>query len=173
MFLHLRDRPIHNLLDDQNILGSSRRPVPTPRGSKGWPPPSLCHSKQSVARPLLGSPHSKSHPSQSITLGGIMHQRLIDYLLFYVPLKNFSLIWKRHHYRWRTAKFWPMLSSQSLWVGRDLYHATPAVTRGLVFSGLIRRTTPFSHLLRHTRGCGEPILTRILMGLCTREICCW
>jgi hypothetical protein len=24
-------------------------------------------------------------------------ERLIDYLLFYVPLKNFSLIWRRHH----------------------------------------------------------------------------
>jgi hypothetical protein len=30
------------------------------------------------------------------------------------------------------------------------------------FSGFIRRTTPFSRLLRHTRGCGESILTRIL-----------
>jgi hypothetical protein len=26
---------------------------------------------------------------------------LIDYLLFYVPRKNFSLIWRRHHCRWR------------------------------------------------------------------------
>jgi hypothetical protein len=34
--------------------------------------------------------------------------RLIDYLLFYVPLKNFSLIWSRHHRRWRAAKFKPM-----------------------------------------------------------------
>jgi hypothetical protein len=25
---------------------------------------------------------------------------LIDGLRFYVPLKNFSLIWRRHHYRW-------------------------------------------------------------------------
>jgi hypothetical protein len=24
---------------------------------------------------------------------------LIDYLLFYVPLKNFSLLWRRRHYR--------------------------------------------------------------------------
>jgi hypothetical protein len=27
---------------------------------------------------------------------------------------------------------------------------------------------PFSHLLRHTRGCGWSILTRILMGHCLR-----
>jgi hypothetical protein len=89
---------------------------------------------------------------------------LIDYLQFYVPLKNFSLIWRRHHCRWRAAKVRPMLGAQSLWAGRDIYCATPPVTRDLGFSGLIWRTAPFSHLLRHTRGCGGPILTRILTG---------
>jgi hypothetical protein len=90
---------------------------------------------------------------------------LIDYLLFYVPLKNFSLIWRRHHYRWRAAKLRPMLGAQGLWAGRDLYRVTPAVTRGIGFSGLIQRTAPFnSHLLRHTRGCGGSILTQILTG---------
>jgi hypothetical protein len=74
---------------------------------------------------------------------------LIDYLLFYVPLKNISLIWRRHHCRWRAAKFRPMLGAQGLWAGKGLYRATPAVTRGLSFSGLIRRTAPFSRLLRH------------------------
>jgi hypothetical protein len=87
---------------------------------------------------------------------------LIDYLQFYVPLKNFSLIWRHHHCRWRAAKFRPMLGAQGLWAGRDLYRATPAVTLDLDFSSLIRRTTPFSRLLRYTRGCGGPILTRIL-----------
>jgi hypothetical protein len=33
-----------------------------------------------------------------------------------------------------------------------------------VYCGLIRRTTPFSRLLQHTRGCGGSILTRILTG---------
>jgi hypothetical protein len=84
---------------------------------------------------------------------------LIDYLRFYVPVKNISLIWRRHHCRWRAAKFRPMPDAQGLWAGRDLYCATPAVTRDLGFSGLIRRTAPFSRLLRHTRGCGGPILT--------------
>jgi hypothetical protein len=37
---------------------------------------------------------------------------LIDSLQFYVPLKNFSLIWRRHHCRWRAAKFRPMLGAQ-------------------------------------------------------------
>jgi hypothetical protein len=56
-----------------------------------------------------------------------------------------------------------MFGAQGLWAGRDLYRATP-VTRYLGFSGLIWRTTPFSRLLRHTRGCGGSILTWILTG---------
>jgi hypothetical protein len=83
-------------------------------------------------------------------------------LQFYVPLKIFSLIWRRHHCRWRAAKFRPMLCAQGLWAGRDIYRATPAVTQDLGFSGLIRRTAPFSRLLRHMRGCDGSILTRIL-----------
>jgi hypothetical protein len=91
-------------------------------------------------------------------------RRLIDYLLFYVPLKNFSLIWRRHHCRWMAAKFRFMLGAQNLWAGRDLYRSTPAVTRGLGFFGLRWSTAPFSRLLRHTRGCGGSVLTQILTG---------
>jgi hypothetical protein len=74
-----------------------------------------------------------------------------DYLEFYVPLKIFSLIWRCHHCRWRAAKFRPtcMLGAQGVWAERDLYRTT-----SVNFSGLIWRTTPFSRLLRHTRGCG-------------------
>jgi hypothetical protein len=67
---------------------------------------------------------------------------LIDYLLFYVPLKNISLIWRRHHYRWRAAKFRPMLGAHG---------------------------SPFSSLLRYIRGCGGTILTRILTGMYLEE----
>ena len=100
------------------------------------------------------------------------HLILPDWLIiykFYVPLKNISLIWRRHHCRWRAAKFRPMLGAQGLWAGRDLHRATPAVTRDLGFSGLIRRIAPFSRLLRHMRGCGGSILTRILT--CCTESC--
>jgi hypothetical protein len=83
---------------------------------------------------------------------------------FYIPFKNFSLIWRRPNCRWRAAKFRPMLGAQGLWAGRDLYRVTPTVTRDLVFSGLIRRTVPFSRLSRHAWGCEGPILTRILTG---------
>jgi hypothetical protein len=86
---------------------------------------------------------------------------------FIVPLKNFSPIRRRHHCRWRAAKFRPMLGAQGLSAQRDLYRATPTgtVTRDLEFSSLIRRTALLSRLLRHAFGCGGPILTRILMGL--------
>jgi hypothetical protein len=119
---------------------------------------------------------------------------LIDYLQIYIPLKNFSLIWRCHHYRWRAAKFRSnaMLGVQGLGPGRDLYRITLAVTLlppwsipsnearcsvpestevvrmllavtwGLSFPRLIRRTAPFNRLLRHARRCWGPILTRIL-----------
>jgi hypothetical protein len=89
---------------------------------------------------------------------------LLNYLWFYIPLKNFSLIWRRHHCLWRATKFRPMLGAQGLWAGRDLYRATSAVTWDLRFPGLIWRTAPFSRLLRNTRGCGGTILMRILKG---------
>jgi hypothetical protein len=90
---------------------------------------------------------------------------LIDYLRFYVPFNIFSLIWRRQHCRWRAANFRLMIGAQGLWAWRDLYRTTPAVTRELGFTGLIRRTAPTSFLLQHTRGCGGSILTRILRGL--------
>jgi hypothetical protein len=43
-----------------------------------------------------------------------LEDRLINYLLFYVPLKNISLIWRRHHCQSRAAKFRTMLGAQGL-----------------------------------------------------------
>jgi hypothetical protein len=63
----------------------------------------------------------------------LMYCFICDWLMFYVLLKNISLLWRRHHYLWRAAKFRPMLGAQGLSAGRDLYPATPAVTRYLVF----------------------------------------
>jgi hypothetical protein len=63
------------------------------------------------------------------------------------------------------CKFRPMFGAQGLWTGRDLYRATPTVTRDLGFFGLIRRTAPFSRLLLHTRGCGGSILAHYSMYL--------
>jgi hypothetical protein len=76
-------------------------------------------------------------------------------LFDYIPLKNFSLIWRRHHCRWRAANL-SLCSALRAFEqgGGGLYRATPAVSRDLGFSGLIQRTAPFSRLLRHMRGCG-------------------
>jgi hypothetical protein len=57
-----------------------------------------------------------------------------------------------------------MLGAQGLWARRDLYRATPTVTRDLSFSSFIRWTASFSRLLRHAWGCRGPILTRFLKG---------
>jgi hypothetical protein len=70
----------------------------------------------------------------TLTWWTLSSDRMNYYLRFYIPLKNCSLIWRRHNYRWRAANFRTMLSAQGLWSGRDLCRSTPAVTRGLVFS---------------------------------------
>jgi hypothetical protein len=44
-----------------------------------------------------------------------------------------------HHCQWRAAKFRPMLGAQWLWAEKDLYCATPAVTRDPLFC-FIQRT---------------------------------
>jgi hypothetical protein len=66
--------------------------------------------------------------------------------LFYVSLKNISRTWRRHHCRWRAAKFRPMLNAHGLSLSCD----TCCNTRP-GFSGLIRRTAPFSRLLSHIK----------------------
>ena len=47
---------------------------------------------------------------------------------------------------------------------KDLYRATPAVTRGLGFCGLIQRAALFSHLLEQER-CTEAFLYRNRIGV--------
>jgi hypothetical protein len=71
---------------------------------------------------------------------------LIDLILFYCFTSRsrifHSWIWRHYHCQWRVAKFRPLFGYLGLWVGRGLYCATPAVTRGLsCFPDLIRRTT--------------------------------
>jgi hypothetical protein len=63
----------------------------------------------------------------------LSYQQKTDYLQFFVPLKNFSLLLRRHHYQWKAEIFRRMIGAQSLWTGRNIYHATHAVTRGLGF----------------------------------------
>jgi hypothetical protein len=64
-----------------------------------------------------------------------------------------------------------MLDTQGLRGGREgSLSCHTGCDTGLGFSGLIRRTAQFSRLLGHTRGCGGPILTRILTGYLHEEV---
>jgi hypothetical protein len=107
---------------------------------------------------------------------------MIDYSLFYVLLKNFSLIWRRH--RWRAAKFRPMLPlSREGCLSchtccdtglrffrshtKDRLIQSPLTTHKWmwrIYSNPDPLGSPFNRLLRLTRGCRGPILTRILTG---------
>ena len=49
----------------------------------------------------------------------------------FVPLEIFSLIWRRHHFRWRTAILLTMVCSHCHWTVRIFLRATPTVTRGV------------------------------------------
>ena len=44
-------------------------------------------------------------------------------MLFYVPLKNISLIWRCHHMPVKGFKFWPILGTYGHWAVRDLLRA--------------------------------------------------
>ena len=94
--------------------------------------------------------HGQSWRLNSYVLSG-MGKKSINQL-FYGPLENIWLISRRHHCRWRGCKFRTVLGTQGLWAWRDLFGVTPAVTRGLGFSGLIRRTVPIQSPLTTHKG---------------------
>jgi hypothetical protein len=128
-----------------------------------WDSNQGCKDHQILAPPLLPLHHAGDFVWVSILLS----HSLIDWLIIccFTSRSRIFHLYGDVIITGRDAKFRPMLSAHGLWAGRDLYHATPAVTRDLGFSGFIRRTAPFSCLLRYTMECGGPILTRIRMGL--------
>ena len=69
-----------------------------------------------------------------LSQSGLIAGQLVDFfwLFFYVQLEYFSLKWRHRHHWWRAAKFWPFLRTYGFWGGRDLYRATPSVTRDLL-----------------------------------------
>jgi hypothetical protein len=64
---------------------------------------------------------------------------VLCFCLFIAARLIFQLSGGCHHYRWQGCKFWPMLGTQGLWAGRDLYRATPTATRDLGLYSLIRK----------------------------------
>jgi hypothetical protein len=115
---------------------------------------------------------------------------LIDLLFtIHVPLKSFSLIWRRHHYRLRAENLglhlwsalrafeqgWIFIVTHLLWHGASVFQSHPKdhpiqlpltihIGTWKIYSNLNPNGSPFSRLLRQSRGCWGPILTQILMG---------
>jgi hypothetical protein len=121
----------------------------------------LCQVWLKLAQQFWGSRKCKSLTDRRRRTGElkssfVLSAQVIDWL--FTVLRPAQEFWRRHHCRWRAAKFRPMLGAQGLWAGRVIYSATLAMTRCLSFSGLIRRTAPFNRLLRFARGCGGPIV---------------
>ena len=103
--------------------------------------------------------------------GGRLQPRLIDYLWFYVPLKNFSLIWRRHHCRWRAAKFRPMLGAQGLWEGRGSLSCHTCCDTGPRFFQFHPKDRPIQSLLTTHEGMWRIYSNPDPHGSCSQEKC--
>jgi hypothetical protein len=62
-----------------------------------------------------------------------LENSLIDWLLFYVPPKNISLMRIYHNFGWRTAKCRATLGARGFRAWRNLHRTTSAVTQDLIF----------------------------------------
>jgi hypothetical protein len=97
---------------------------------------------------------------------------VIDCCFFPVPLKNFSLIWRRQHYRWRAAKRRPILGAQGFWAGWDFYRDTCCDTRPRFFRShpkdrpILSPLTAYKGMWRIGKDlyCATPAVTR---GFCS------
>ena len=108
-------------------------------------------------------------------------------LVFFVPLENFSLIWSRHHCRWRAANFdpcselmaielWGFFSvSYLLWHGESVYNGqlrgsmtlTPNAERLAVELLLPVLTTFYVFLSKFCKNYRKKNLT---MGVCRKNL---
>jgi hypothetical protein len=98
------------------------------------------------------------------TIATKLKNRLIDYLLFYVPLKNFFNDMKTSPLPVKGCKILPHVRLLGPLSREGSLSCTHTVIRDLGFSGLTRRTAPFSRILRRAWRCRGPILTWILTG---------
>ena len=65
-----------------------------------------------------------------------------DEIVWFVSLKNFSLIWRRSPLPLKV--FLPILGTHGLWAVRVLEHATPTVTRIIHYNGHFRGSMTFA-----------------------------
>ena len=94
--------------------------------------------------------------------------------MFFVPLENFSFIWRSHHYQW-TVAFWPMLGTSGHWVkgldNRDsLYNSSPKsyIMLGTYGHWAVRVLYSVPQLLWH----GGPVYNSHLRGPVTLAPIC-
>jgi hypothetical protein len=88
------------------------------------------------------------------------------YEIFFIYFCISELFWIFHLYGdvIITGEGLQNLGAQGLWAGRDLYQANLRWHRASVFPVSSQGPPPFNCLLRLARGCGGPILTKILSG---------
>jgi hypothetical protein len=108
-------------------------------------------------------------PKLLFHVGRIGQKPTTDWLIIYyfTSRSRILLIWRCHHSRWRAAKFRFMFGAESLWAGRDLYRATPTVTRDFGF--LVSSEGPrFCRLYKTGMGTRRTNFNPDLRGLCNR-----
>jgi hypothetical protein len=117
---------------------------------------------------------------------------LIDSLLFYVALdqfiellfyvlKNFSLIWRKSPLPSEGLQNLGLCSALRVFEQGGIFIMPHLLWHGVSVFLVSSYEPPLNRLLRHTRGCGESILTRILTGSLhlkllhswRRHICWW
>jgi hypothetical protein len=86
--------------------------------------------------------------------------KICSYLLYYVSVKNFSLVWRRHHCSWRAAEFTPMFSAQGLWAGRMFFTVPHLLWHGALVFLVLFESLPNSVIQRDVEDILS-ILTRI------------
>jgi hypothetical protein len=126
--------------------------------------------KISASSQVNGKIRSRNQATQILEtpeVGSWKHQRWdqvprrIDWLIIYCFTSHSRIL---HLYGDACCDTWPRFFRSH---PKDCPIQSPLTTHKGVwrtYSNLDPHGSPFSRLLRHTRGCGGPILTRILMG---------
>ena len=93
------------------------------------------------------------------------HNNMYSYLIW---MKNYQMFLDESKGEWLySTEWWKRLWSL---MGRDLYRATPAVTRGLAVCGLIQRTAPIQSHCTRNKGHRGPFFNPVSHGIKKKEM---
>jgi hypothetical protein len=90
---------------------------------------------------------------------------LIDYLRFYVPLKNISPIWRRHHIASERLQNLGLCSALRAFEQGGIFIVSHLLWHGASGFPVSSEGPPHSVASYNTWGCGVSILTQILTGI--------